>query len=95
IQFIISVQHDCQMGNCQPAVVGKEQQEPEETNRHKSLIGHTDDDIFIINMSALHNFTKLCHVLPSTLTQLKPLFPERKEFHVKVVQKARAGRDAQ
>ncbi|KAJ7835607.1 hypothetical protein B0H13DRAFT_2108073 [Mycena leptocephala] len=56
IQFIISVEHDCRMGNCEPAVVGKELQEREETSRHKSLIKHTDDDHFIINMGALHNF---------------------------------------
>ncbi|KAJ7144229.1 hypothetical protein C8R44DRAFT_916194, partial [Mycena epipterygia] len=94
IQFIISVEHDCRMGHCQPAVVGKELQEREETSRNKSLIKHTDDDHFIINMGALHNFPKLCRVLPRTLTQLKPLFPDRKEFHAKVGQKARAGRDA-
>lgn len=94
IQFIISVEHDCQMGNCQPAVIGKELQEREETNRHKSLIKHTDDDHFIINMGALHNFPKLCRVLPRTLTRLKPLFPDRQEFHAKVGQKARVGRDA-
>ncbi|KAJ7193966.1 hypothetical protein GGX14DRAFT_378462 [Mycena pura] len=94
IQFVISVQHDCRMGNCQPAVVGQEQQEREETNRQKSLIKHTDDDHFIINMGALHNFTKLCRVLPSTLTELKPLFPERQEFHAKVAQKARERRQA-
>ncbi|KAJ6600735.1 hypothetical protein B0H10DRAFT_2083083 [Mycena sp. CBHHK59/15] len=85
IPFIISVKHDCRMGNCQPAVID---------NRHKSLIKHTDDDHFIINMGALHNFSKLCRVLPRTLTRLKPLFPDRKDFHAKVRQKARVGRDA-
>ncbi|KAJ7229581.1 hypothetical protein B0H12DRAFT_1029956 [Mycena haematopus] len=96
IQFIISVQHDCRMGNCQPAVAGKERQEREETNRNKNLIKHTDDDHFIINMGAFHNFTKLCRVLPGPLTRVKPLIPdpERKEFHAKVAQKARTERDA-
>ncbi|KAJ6563257.1 hypothetical protein B0H10DRAFT_2239490 [Mycena sp. CBHHK59/15] len=93
VQFIMSVQHDCRMGHCQPAVVRKERQEREETNRDKSLIKHTDDDHFIINMSALHNFTKLCRVLPRALTQLELLFPERSEFHRTVAQKARVGRD--
>ncbi|KAJ7235144.1 hypothetical protein B0H12DRAFT_1258243 [Mycena haematopus] len=92
IQFIISVQHDCRMGNCQPAVVGKERQEREETNRQKSLIKHIDDDHFIINMGGLHNFTRLCRVLPPELTRLEPLFPERNEFHYKVARQARAGR---
>jgi hypothetical protein len=27
IQFVISVQHDCRIGHCQPAVVGKERQD--------------------------------------------------------------------
>ncbi|KAJ7711745.1 hypothetical protein DFH07DRAFT_763431, partial [Mycena maculata] len=94
IQFIISVQHDCRMGSCQPAVAGKERQEREETNRQRSLIKHTDDDHFIINMGAFHNFTKLCRVLPRTLTQLKPLFVDRKQFHARVSRQARAGRDA-
>jgi hypothetical protein len=94
IQFVISVQHDCRMGHCQPVVAGKEQQEHEETNRDKTLIKHTDDDHFVINMGALHNFTKLCRVLPRELTQLRLLFPERNEFHKKVTQQARAGRDA-
>ncbi|KAJ7882391.1 hypothetical protein B0H14DRAFT_2565379 [Mycena olivaceomarginata] len=62
IQFVISVQHDCRIGHCQPAVVGKERQEREDTSRDKSLIKHTDDDHFLINMGALHNFTKLCRV---------------------------------
>lgn len=45
-------------------------------------------------MGALHNFAKLYRVLPKTLTQLKPLFPDRKDFHAQVGQKARVGRDA-
>ncbi|KAJ7800652.1 hypothetical protein B0H14DRAFT_2615985 [Mycena olivaceomarginata] len=50
IQFVISIQHDCRIGHCQPAVVGKERQEHEDTSRDKSLIKHTDDDHFLINM---------------------------------------------
>jgi hypothetical protein len=68
IQFVIFVQHDCRIGHCQPAVVGKERQEREDTSRDKSLIKHMDDDHFLINMGALHNFTKLCRVLPRELT---------------------------
>ncbi|KAJ7192460.1 hypothetical protein GGX14DRAFT_305576, partial [Mycena pura] len=90
IQFVISVQHDCLKGRCQPAVVGKERQEREDTNRNKSLLKHTDDDHFIINMSSLHNFTRLCRVLPRVLTELKLLFPAREEFHKKAAKEARA-----
>ncbi|KAJ7509737.1 hypothetical protein B0H11DRAFT_1901131 [Mycena galericulata] len=93
VQFVMSVQHDCRMGHCKPAVIGKERQEREDTNRDRHLIKHTDDDHFVINMGALHNFTKLYHVLAPELTQLKPLFPERTEFHKRVAQRARAERD--
>ncbi|KAJ7733552.1 hypothetical protein DFH07DRAFT_780573 [Mycena maculata] len=95
VQFVISVQHDCRMGHCQPAVVGKQMQEREETSQEKSLIKHSEDDHFILNMSALHNFTKICRVLPIGLTDLKPMFPgsERNKFHVQAAGKARAIRD--
>ncbi|KAJ6607200.1 hypothetical protein B0H10DRAFT_1956459 [Mycena sp. CBHHK59/15] len=54
VQFIMSVQHDCRMGHCQPAVVRKERQEREETNRDKSLIKHTDDGVpFTISPSSV------------------------------------------
>jgi hypothetical protein len=95
IQFVISVQHDCRIGHCQPAVVGKERQEYEDTSQDKSLIKHMDDNHFLINMGALHNFTKLCRVLPHELTRLKPLFPNRIEFYKKVAQQVKLGRDAQ
>lgn len=92
IQFLVSVQHNCCRGECQPIVAGKEMQEWETTTRNKHLIKHTDNDHFTVNMGALHNFTKLCHVLPPELTMLSLLFPEREEFHKSVVQKARTGR---
>ncbi|KAJ7760291.1 hypothetical protein DFH07DRAFT_867863 [Mycena maculata] len=48
---------------CQPAVA--------ETNRQRSLIKHTDDDHFIINMGAFHNFTKLCRLKPLVSRQAR------------------------
>ncbi|KAJ7501216.1 hypothetical protein B0H11DRAFT_1682700, partial [Mycena galericulata] len=89
VQFVISVQHDCRIGHCAPAVAGKEQQEREDTRRDKNLIQHTDDDNFILNMGALHNFAKLSRVLPKALTELTFLFPNRNEFHKRVAREAR------
>ncbi|KAJ7078983.1 hypothetical protein C8R43DRAFT_1092894 [Mycena crocata] len=91
--FVISVQHDCWIGHCEAAVAGKEQQEREDTSRDRELIKHTDDDHFILNMSALHNFTKLCRALPKALTELTLLVLDRNEFHKKAAREARAGRE--
>ncbi|KAJ7204988.1 hypothetical protein GGX14DRAFT_368317 [Mycena pura] len=81
LQFICSVQHDCRKGGCQPAVIGKERQEREDTNRDRSLIKHTDDDHFVLNMGGLHNMHYLLRVLPISLSEIKPLQTDRVEFH--------------
>ncbi|KAJ7185109.1 hypothetical protein GGX14DRAFT_538239 [Mycena pura] len=81
LQFIFSVQHDCRKGKCQPAVVGKQRQERQETTLDRELIKHTDDDSFVINMAALHNFVQLHKALPKTLTELKYLQSDREKFH--------------
>ncbi|KAF7358148.1 hypothetical protein MVEN_00862900 [Mycena venus] len=90
VQFVISVQHDCREGDCQPTVVQKEFQEREETSRNVSLIKHSNDDRFVINMAGLHNFVKLCRALPRALTDLQPLFPDRVTFHKEAAEQARA-----
>ncbi|KAJ7932327.1 hypothetical protein B0H13DRAFT_1593521, partial [Mycena leptocephala] len=77
VQFVISVQHDCRKGDCQPPIVRKEFQEREETNRNISLLHHSDDDHFIVNISALHNSVKLRRALPRSFTELKPLLVDR------------------
>ncbi|KAJ7729682.1 hypothetical protein DFH07DRAFT_994762, partial [Mycena maculata] len=92
IQFVFSVQHDCRKGNCQPTIIQKEFQEREETDRNVSLIQHSDDDHFIINMAGLHNFVKLCRTLGPSLTDLKPLHPDRVAFHKKASAKAQETR---
>ncbi|KAJ7618023.1 hypothetical protein FB45DRAFT_1103391 [Roridomyces roridus] len=88
------VQHDCRMGSCKPAAVGRQMQERKETTLDKLLIKHSEDDHFILNMSALHNFVKICRVLPTRLTHLKLLYPgdERVKFHAQAAVKARAVR---
>lgn len=88
IRFEFSVQHDCRKGKCQPAVVGKHFQEREATDLDRKLIVHSDDDHFVINMAALHNFAELRRVLPQALTQLKPLRTDREAFHKEVSSKA-------
>ncbi|KAJ7230002.1 hypothetical protein GGX14DRAFT_344444 [Mycena pura] len=88
IQFAFSVQHDCRKGKCLPAVVGKQRQEREETDLDRKLITHSDDDHFIINMAGLHNFDRLCRVLPKAFTMLKPLHNNRAAFHKQVSSRA-------
>ncbi|KAK7033799.1 hypothetical protein R3P38DRAFT_2772786 [Favolaschia claudopus] len=95
VQFVVSVQHDCRMGHCKPAVVGKQRQERQETSQDRCLIKHTEDDHFILNMGGLHNFVHLCRALPRTLTNLQPLHPgdESTTFHKAVAKKARESRN--
>ncbi|KAF7334361.1 hypothetical protein MSAN_02375500 [Mycena sanguinolenta] len=52
------------------------------------LIKHADDDQFVLNMSALHNFTKLRRVLPQSLTRLKALHEDRPKFHKEMTAQA-------
>ncbi|KAJ6533199.1 hypothetical protein B0H19DRAFT_1214025 [Mycena capillaripes] len=58
----------------------KEHQEREETNRDTMLIKHSDDDHFILNMSALHNFARL--------RRLTALHDDRLAFHKKMAAQA-------
>ncbi|CAK5262380.1 unnamed protein product [Mycena citricolor] len=81
VQLAISVQHDCRRGGCEPNIVRKEKQEREETNQITKLIQHSDDDRFILNLSACHNHVQLCRILPPEMTMLEPLHPDRKSFH--------------
>ncbi|KAJ7732086.1 hypothetical protein B0H14DRAFT_2314270, partial [Mycena olivaceomarginata] len=92
VQFVISVQHDCRRGDCQPTIVRKELQEREETDRTTSLIKHTDDDHFILNMSALHNSAQLRRALPRSLTDIQPLYGDRLALHKLAAEKARDSR---
>ncbi|KAF9007712.1 hypothetical protein BDZ89DRAFT_918814, partial [Hymenopellis radicata] len=89
IQFKISVQHDCRLGQCKPTVMGNERQERQETSREIKLISHTDDDHFILNLTALHNFAEVCRILPRELTKPVPLVDDRVAFHKDLSKKAR------
>ncbi|KAF7364109.1 hypothetical protein MSAN_01069900 [Mycena sanguinolenta] len=81
IQHLCSVEHDCRKGNCQPLLKTREVQEREATEREVSLIKHTDDDHFVLNLAAFHNFTQICRALPRRFTELKLLVPDRITFH--------------
>ncbi|KAJ7823348.1 hypothetical protein B0H14DRAFT_2598000 [Mycena olivaceomarginata] len=50
------------------------------TDRDICLIKHDDDDHFILNMGGFHNFVRICRVLPTSLTDLKPLVEDRVTF---------------
>ncbi|KAF7288899.1 hypothetical protein MIND_01405900 [Mycena indigotica] len=92
LEFSCSVQHDCRLGGCQPAVMGKERQERQETVRDISLIKHIDDDKFVLNMGSTHNFVELLRVLPPALCNLRPLQLNRRQFHHEMAQKAKSAR---
>jgi hypothetical protein len=92
IQHLCSVEHDCRKGNCQPLLKTREVQEREVTEREVSLIKHTDDDHFVLNLAAFHNFTKICRALPRNFTELKLLVPDRVAFHKQMSSKAQKTR---
>ncbi|KAJ7885743.1 hypothetical protein B0H14DRAFT_2563749 [Mycena olivaceomarginata] len=95
IQFLCSVQHDCRRGDCQPTAIQKAVQEREETDRDICLIKHDDDGHFILNMGGFHNFVRICRVLPTSLTDLKPLVEDRVTFHKTASSKAQRARKNQ
>ncbi|KAF7294511.1 hypothetical protein MKEN_01443800 [Mycena kentingensis (nom. inval.)] len=94
LEFECSVQHDCRRGHCKPAVAGKEQQEREDTTRDISLIKHTDDDHFILNMGSLHNFVQLTRALPPELSKLSYHQTDRLTFHAEMAGKAKTARSS-
>ncbi|KAJ7790376.1 hypothetical protein B0H14DRAFT_3115559 [Mycena olivaceomarginata] len=85
IQHLCSIEHDCRKGNFQKR---------EATEREVSLVKHTDDNHFVLNLAAFHNFTSICHALPRSFTELKPLILDRVAFHKQVALKAQKTRTA-
>ncbi|CAK5270726.1 unnamed protein product [Mycena citricolor] len=88
VKFVVSVQHDCQKGDCKPALLGMERQEREETHRTRSLIQHSDDDFFVLNLAAFHNSGALSRILPKSFTKPQPMHEDRKKFHHNVAAEA-------
>ncbi|KAJ7193158.1 hypothetical protein GGX14DRAFT_537656 [Mycena pura] len=89
IWFRFSAQHDCRLANCQPTGSRAVIQEREITSQTISLLAHTDDDHFIVNMAALHNSTLLRRALPRALTVPRPLYTDRKAHHFEVAAQKR------
>lgn len=88
VYFKISVQHDCRRGKCLPTVIRREHQERAETEREIQLISHSDDDYFILNMGALHNFVEVCRILPRDLIKPLPHQTDRQAFHRQTAHRA-------
>ncbi|KAF8573622.1 hypothetical protein K439DRAFT_1282926, partial [Ramaria rubella] len=55
VMFMINVQHDCCTSGCKPTSQKPVVQEHEITLKTVSVITHTDDIFYIINLAALHN----------------------------------------
>ncbi|KAJ7358443.1 hypothetical protein DFH08DRAFT_932505 [Mycena albidolilacea] len=79
-------------GTVKPTLKTQEFQEREATDRESSTIQHADDDHFILNLAALHNFARVCRALPRHLTALKPLIQDCVAFHKEASLKAQATR---
>ncbi|KAJ7718474.1 hypothetical protein B0H14DRAFT_2257229, partial [Mycena olivaceomarginata] len=89
---LCSVQHDCRMGDCQPTLSAREFQEQEATSRETQLIKHTHDYHFVLNLSAFHNFVRVCRALPRHFTELSPIIRDHIEFHKQASLKSQATR---
>ncbi|KAI0263370.1 hypothetical protein BC834DRAFT_971363 [Gloeopeniophorella convolvens] len=83
----VNIQHDCLRGQCSTASSVHEIQEHERTERHILTISHVDDAHFILNMQALHNAHVLARVLPSDVTQAKPVVEDRVQHHRDIASK--------
>ncbi|KAF7314129.1 hypothetical protein HMN09_00572000 [Mycena chlorophos] len=94
IRFGCSVQHDCRTQGCRPSVIGKQRQEREETTHDIHLIKHDDDEHFVLNLGAIHNFVELTRTLPAELYKLKPLQADRLAFHTSIANQAHSARSA-
>ncbi|KAJ7073776.1 hypothetical protein C8F01DRAFT_1271598 [Mycena amicta] len=79
--FVFSAEHDCRMAGCQPTAVRAVIQERIATSRTISLLEHTDNEHFLVNMTALHNATLLRRVLPRALTVPRPIYIDRRTHH--------------
>ncbi|KAK7449318.1 hypothetical protein VKT23_013461 [Stygiomarasmius scandens] len=84
ILFLISVQHDCRLGQCKTSGSQVVRQERKNTPRYLPVIEHADDNNFIINTHALHNATLLRKLLPRILTEPKPIHPDRQTYHYQI-----------
>lgn len=64
---MVNLQHDCYRGHCLTSQQEPIRQEREITSRSRSVLAHTDDDHFIVNIQSLHNYHTISLALPPRL----------------------------
>ncbi|KAJ6632326.1 hypothetical protein B0H10DRAFT_1901751 [Mycena sp. CBHHK59/15] len=69
IECAVNLQHDCHFGKCVPHISASVQtlQEREATSITRARICHSDDDRFIVNMAALHNYHQISSAIPASV----------------------------
>lgn len=93
LQFIFNVQHDCERGKCQTAIIDSTvTQEHESITRRMPVLQHSDDLYFVINTHALHNAHLLRQILPRSLVAPAHTQADRTAFHAQLVPHVRATR---
>lgn len=93
LQFIFNVQHDCERGKCQTALIDSTiTQEHEHITRRIPVLQHSDDVNFVINTHALHNAHLLRQILPRPLVAPAHTHADRTAFHAQLVPQVRATR---
>ncbi|THG97865.1 hypothetical protein EW026_g4222 [Hermanssonia centrifuga] len=66
---VVNVQHDCITAGCWDTETVPIRQERQETTRMKQIVQHVvgDEDIYLLNSHALHNYQHLANVIPTHL----------------------------
>jgi hypothetical protein len=81
IEFLASVQHDCQAKKCKASGTRKAQQERVSSGRNVQFVEHVEDEHFIVNMHAMHNAHRIRRVLPRELIRPRHLYQDRTARH--------------
>lgn len=63
----MNLQHDCQLGKCEPVGIQHLQQERELTSRSRAIIKHSDSSHFVVNIQSLHNYRQIQAATPAHL----------------------------
>ncbi|KAJ7769297.1 hypothetical protein B0H16DRAFT_1660998 [Mycena metata] len=80
IMLLFNVQHDCVHCKCKADSV-RVQQERTVTDRTELQLVHTPEQVFILNMHALHNAYLIREILPRALTAPIPYLQDRVASH--------------
>ena len=89
IRFIFNAQHHCKSGNCK--IHNRTQvQEREQTTRTVPYMERTDDEIFLVNMHAIHNASLIRETVKAVYGGPKPYFGgDRQSRHNEAAAKLR------